>query len=311
MGFIRSISLYESAKNKSSVSPFDASAQLHLNWLSADITVYDFAPEGEFLASIYNSHKFMELLVIQSGKGTMYISGESPVPLESGSLVFINKNISHKLESDPEQPLRTYLISFMLTPRAPFEKVPRQWIEDEMLIIRKILGSDFLCAKDGCGCMHELDHILQSSKTRSLGEFVKIKNCMSNLIMSAFQSFTCLPVRPDFEDILLNAPAMSALRVIRYIRDHFTEKITLASVSESLFYSPRQCQRVIQDSLGVSFSDYLTDLRLSYAKDLLGSTNYSMEEVAERSGFKNGKSFSRLFQQREGTTPYRYRKEQT
>lgn len=66
---------------------------------------------------------------------------------------------------------------------------------------------------------------------------------------------------------------------------------------------------VIQDSLGVSFSDYLTDLRLSYAKDLICSTNHSIEEIAERSGFKNGKSFSRLFRQREGITPYRYRKE--
>lgn len=303
--------MHESAKNKSSVSPFDASVQLHLDWLSADITVHDFAPEGEYLVSIYHSHKFMELLLIYSGKGTLFISGESPVSLESGSLVFINKNVSHKLESDPGNPLRTYIISFMLTSRAPVEKVPHQWVEDEMLIISKVLGRDYLYAQDGCGCMHELDHILQSSNTRNLGEFVKIKNSMSSLIMSAFQSFACLPARPDFEDILLNAPAMSALKVIRYIRDHFTEKITLASVSEKLFYSPRQCQRVIQDSLGVSFSDYLTDLRLSYAKDLLCSTNHSIEEIAERSGFKNGKSFSRLFRQREGITPYRYRKEHT
>lgn len=303
--------MYETIKNRSSVSPFSTSAQLHLHWLSAEITVYDFAPEGEYLVSIYHSHKFMELLVIQSGKGTMDLGGKPLIQLESGTLVFINKNISHKLESDPAQPLRTYLISFMLAPCAPAEKVPPQWIEDEKLIINKILGSECLNAKDDCGCMHELDHILQSSTTHNLGELVKIKNYMSNLIMSAFQSFTCLPVRPDFEDILLNAPTMSASRIIRYIRDHFTENITLTSVSESLFYSSRQCQRIIQDSLGVSFSDYLTDLRLSYAKTLLSSTDYSVEEIAECSGFKNGKSFSRLFQEREGITPYRYRKEQT
>jgi len=129
--------------------------------------------------------------------------------------------------------------------------------------------------------------------------------------MSAFQSFTRLPVRLDFEDILLNAPALSTSTITKYIRDHFTEDITLTSVSESLFYSPRQCQRIIQDSLGISFSNYLTDLRLTYAKTLLGSTNYSIEKIAECSGFKNGKSFSRLFQEHEGITPYRYRKEQT
>ena len=294
---------------ESNVSPFNASTQLHLNWLSVDILLYDFAPEGQFLVSIFHSHKSMELLVVQDGRGTLFIENEPPILLESGSLVFINRGVSHKVEADLSQPLCTYLFLFSLAPSASTEKIPAQWIEDEKMIINKVLGSKYCSAIDEMGCMQELNHILQSSQTRSLGELVKIKNYMSNLIMSAFQSFTRFPIRADFDDILQNSQILSTSRITRYIREHFTEDITLTSVAHSLSYSPRQCQRIIHEGLGINFSDYLTDLRLVYAKKLLSTTNYSIEKTAEFAGFKNGKSFSRLFQGREGISPYRYRKE--
>ncbi len=292
------------------VSPFEASARLHWSWLSVDVTLYDFAPEGEFLVSIFHSHNFLELLVVQSGKAILHIEDEAPIALESGSLVFLNQHVPHMIESDLSEPLSTYLILFSLSPRSQTEKIPHEWVEDEMRILDAMLSSRFLCGTDDCGCLHELEHITQSSQTRNLGELVKIKNYMSNLLMGAFQSFTRFPIRRDFDNILLNAPILNTSRITRYIREHFTENISLTSVAESLFYSPRQCQRIIQESLGISFSDYVTDLRLAYAKKLLATTGYCTEKIAECAGFKNGKSFTRLFQAREGITPYRYRKEQ-
>jgi len=270
----------------------------------------DFSQEGQLLVSMMHSHRSLELLVIETGKCDLFVRNEPPILLEGGTIAFINQDIPHKLKARPGGSLQTYLLLFDMEPHATTEKMPTAWIEDEQRIIDAVVKNDYLITEDRYGCLQEVESLLQSVSTRRPGELVKIKNHLSNLIMSAFQSFSNLPVRSDFEDVILNAPYFCAAKITKYIREHFKEDISLAYIAEHFHYSPRQCQRVIQDTLGISFFDYLTDLRLTYAKSLLISTDYSTEKIAECAGFKNGKSFSRLFQAREQTTPYRYRREQ-
>jgi two-component system response regulator YesN len=47
---------------------------------------------------------------------------------------------------------------------------------------------------------------------------------------------------------------------------------------------------------------------MTHAKELLRSTDETMEEIAEHSGFKSGKAFTRQFKEKEGITPSAYRK---
>jgi hypothetical protein len=253
----------------------------------------DFSQEGQFLVSMMHSHHSLELLVVASGECDLFVRGNPPVPLEGGMIAFINQDVPHRLTARSDAPLQTYLLLFVMEPHITSEKMPHAWIEDEQRIIDAVVCNDSMHAEDRYGCLQEVEHLQQSISTRHPGELVKIKNHMSNLIMSAFQAFANLPVRTDFDDIILNAPYFCASKITKHIREHFKEN-----------------QRIIQDALGISFFDYLTDLRLAFAKDLLINTDYSIEKTAEYAGFKNGKSFTRLFQTREHTTPYRYRKEQ-
>jgi hypothetical protein len=88
-----------------------------------------------------------------------------------------------------------------------------------------------------------VESLLQSVSTRRPGELVKIKNYLSNLIMSAFQSFSNIPVRSDFEDVILNAPSFCAAKneihsgafqrgyLAAYIAEHFHYRRGSASAS--------------------------------------------------------------------------------
>lgn len=271
--------------------------------------MYDFAPESENLFGIDHAHKFMELLVIHSGSGAIILENTAQIELGRGSVVFINKGVMHRLESRSTAKFNAFFVSFVVTPRITTEKIPHEWIDDEKVIITKILNSAFQYVQDNGDCIQALDSVVCSAKTRNVGELVIVKNFMSNLLMSAFQAFARLPQRSDFDNVLHKAPSRNSSRIVKYICDQFREDITLASVSESLFYSPRQCQRIIMDNLRMSFSDYLIDLRLAHAKKLLLNTDLCIEMIAEDTGFKNRRNFSRLFAAHEGITPYRYRKE--
>jgi AraC-like DNA-binding protein len=72
-------------------------------------------------------------------------------------------------------------------------------------------------------------------------------------------------------------------------------------------YSPAQFRRHFQRVLGCSPREYLMQLRLEHARDLLESTMLPMSHVAEQAGFASPEHFSRQFMQRFGASPSRYR----
>lgn len=301
--------MYNLSTPHDDINFFNTSSKLYIYWLSAEILIHDFIARGEYLVSVFHSHSTMELMYVRSGSGVIHIEGESPIALEPGCLFFLNSSVPHKLVANSDDPLDTAVLSFSLFPFSTPEKIPQAWVEDEQRIISSVISSRFLHALDNGNADNYLNWLEKSVPSKRLGELVIVKNLMSCFLMSAFQSFTKFPARKDFESVLQGIPMLTASKITQYIQAHYMENITINSVAENLFYSPRQCQRVIRDSIGLSFSDFLSDIRLAHAKELLCTTDYSVEKIAELSGFKSGKSFSRQLKEKEGITPYRYRKE--
>ena len=83
----------------------------------------------------------------------------------------------------------------------------------------------------------------------------------------------------------------------------------MTDLSQALFYSSRQCQRILQNNLGVNFLQVLTDIRLTKAKGFLKNTDLSVQEIAEKCGFHSSQKLSSAFRKRFEKTPVQYRKE--
>nr|WP_307992522.1 helix-turn-helix transcriptional regulator [uncultured Niameybacter sp.] len=61
-------------------------------------------------------------------------------------------------------------------------------------------------------------------------------------------------------------------------------------------------------AVGVSFSNYLTELRMTKAKALMDQTHMKIYEVSEHVGYKNVEHFNRVFKKTIGVSPTQYRK---
>ena len=281
---------------------------INFSWLSANFTVLNFYMIRDSMINIEHKHNFREILYIVSGAGIIRIDGERDIKLSKGDLFYMDAGVKHRLIQEPSRPMRVSVISFNMAPGSTSDKIPRELIDDEHRLIGCVEENRYLTGRDVYGCGRMLRSIIDAMDTNHIGEFMKIKNSLSNYILGAFQSLTRLPEREDFGQLLERTPTFNMMKIIQYMRRHYTEGITLPTVAEALHYSPRQCQRIIYECMGVSFTEILIDLQLSHAKKLLEDTNETLEEIAEHSGFKNGKSFSRQFKDREGVTPYRYRR---
>lgn len=127
------------------------------------------------------------------------------------------------------------------------------------------------------------------------GNFIKFKNCVSNFLVSAFQELTLPQSQPVKYSATDESMMLNMRRIIIYMRDHFSEGLTLQDLAAALNYSPRHCQRLIQEYLGVGFSDYILAHQIRHAKRLLRASSATLEEIAEQSGFSSAKTLTQRF----------------
>jgi two-component system response regulator YesN len=106
------------------------------------------------------------------------------------------------------------------------------------------------------------------------------------------------------EEIDSKSPVAQA---IEYIRSHYTETITLQQVADHVHVSKNYFSILFKQTTGQNFIDYLINLRIERAKELLMTTELKVYEVAEQSGFNDTKYFSKLFKKVTGVSPVDYR----
>ncbi len=109
------------------------------------------------------------------------------------------------------------------------------------------------------------------------------------------------------------APTGSTYKIINeatgYINDHFSDDITLEFISNKFFISTHYFSRIFKKITGVSFIEYLNNVRTKSSQKLLVSTNLSISEIAARVGYKSNTHFGRIFKKTIGISPSEYRTE--
>lgn len=93
------------------------------------------------------------------------------------------------------------------------------------------------------------------------------------------------------------------LRAKQFINKHFCENISLEVVSEHLSLSPSYFSSLFSRATGESFIDYVTNLRIDLAKELIKSAKYKVYEISEMVGYDNPHYFSRIFKKVVGVSP--------
>lgn len=97
-------------------------------------------------------------------------------------------------------------------------------------------------------------------------------------------------------------------KVCAHILEHYMESdMSLISVAKSVFISPTYLSILFKKKLGVTFSDFVINLRMDKAKQLLSMGNLRTYEVAARTGYNDPQYFSGCFKKHSGLTPTEYR----
>lgn len=254
----------------------------------------------------WHYHPELEITCIKQGRGTRLV-GDHVAPFEAGDFVFMGSDLPHTWVSDDdfnrsEEQMEVAVLQFH-----PSLFSPQLLSLPEMRHIRHLLnyagqGIEVKGARRA-EAAQLLYQLIEAEGMQRFTLFLSLLN-----LLGQAQEFSLL-VSKAYLPPLDHTTEERILKVCRYIHDNFTSSVKLETIARIANLNETSFCRFFKKSTGQSLSEYVHDLRIGKACNLLlDKRKYSMSEVAYLSGFNSQTLFNRIFNRKKGMTPSNFRK---
>lgn len=95
--------------------------------------------------------------------------------------------------------------------------------------------------------------------------------------------------------------------VISYIDQNYLSNISLSDLAERFYLSKEHLSRLFKKETGQNLFTYIMELKLKESKQLLKTTDMTLDDIAYHLGFSNGNYFSKVFKKNCDISPSEYR----
>ena len=224
-----------------------------------------------------------ELIYIIDGQAVYTINGEK-YNVKKGDLLCIPRGCNRSAYTNPDNLMECYGISGLFynstlsETNLPFPLISNVGIHRDIFPIYKNLFSSMMERKPG----YEL-------KARGLF-MVILSYFYDRLIFGSTNSNYDIRIR----------------KAIEYIFEHFPEKITIQTVSNKIGLNAYYFGNLFKKETGKSFHQFLNNIRLNHAENMLSEGELNVNEVAWACGFSDPFYFSKLFKKERGVSPSKY-----
>jgi two-component system response regulator YesN len=136
----------------------------------------------------------------------------------------------------------------------------------------------------------------EASKFRSIDELSKWFKGMYDSLLTALEANQ---IKGDY--------SITIKKAIEFILKNYNKDISLSDVSNEVDVSPQYLSKLFKNITRENFIDYLTNIRIQKAIQLLADTKYKVYDVGSMIGYKNLKHFYKISKENTGVTPSEYR----
>ncbi|MFW2489679.1 AraC family transcriptional regulator [Clostridium chromiireducens] len=95
---------------------------------------------------------------------------------------------------------------------------------------------------------------------------------------------------------------------VKFINEHFTEDIDLKKLADIEHYNVSYYSEWFKNNMNVSPTEYIQNLRVKRAKELLLNTNLTVLQISQMVGYEHNSSFTKVFKHLEKISPAEYRR---
>jgi len=272
------------------------------------INYFEVSLHSPLFSRYFHRHNYFELDYIYQGSCRYYIEDEDNSSiLQQGELCIINQNVAHAIElmNDHDIVLKCF-IPLTAVDLSIFTEVDRSSAVRDFITGSLAQETGYYAYMVFRPAQNE---IIQDILGKLIAEYLEqttgwkraVENYLSLLVLELVR-------REDNGSITSRSTVQDriAAQILRQMREQY-QTLTLSELAESYHFHVNYLSRLIRRCTGQSFSEHLTQIRLSEAEKLLISTDLPIAEIAAQIGYAGPTFLFRLFQLRHGLTPQQYR----
>lgn len=229
-------------------------------------------------------HKHLELIYLYQGISIATVDNDN-YTLNAGDLFVSFPNQIHYYHD--QEPVKGYLLIFSPDAFPDLREVFQNKIPVKPIIDASLLPEDV------------------ESKMGKICEFICSEDPYERIAAKGHLLAFLAELLPKVEMVSQTADLDNTQKLLIYCIEHYTEPITLDSVSRALHLNKYYISHVFKERMDIGFADFISSLRVEHACSLLKNDS-SITDVAYASGFSSIRTFNRQFARKMGTTPTEY-----
>ena len=249
--------------------------------------------QDEWAMHDLHSHPHFELYFLSKGSRTFFLSN-ALYKLQAPAFVVVPPHVMHKTEGGA---FERYNVNVSLNYLNDFEK---ETLEKKALSIMKPKP------KEEAELLHILHLLNTVDRRQKHGE--NTLNTLFSYFIFTINQLEGSTQTPHTET--KNSIPPLILKVIDHINEHYNQKQTLDELAKCFFVSRSTLIYNFKKYTNCSLIDFLLNVRLTKAKELLLNTKKSIGEISELCGFCSANYFGLIFKKKENLSPANFRKHQ-
>lgn len=261
--------------------------------------------EMPFFTYPWHFHREFEILYVIEGFGTRFVA-DNIESFQSGEMALIGSNLPHFWRSD-----ESYLNSGgKLKVKYLVIQFPDDFLKEEIANYPEyhLIGELLQRASRGIGFSGEFSarvsrKLIKMAKKSGFERIILLQELLQ--ILAKTDEYKLLAgelyqfEKHDFTNDRLT-------KVMHFLNTNYQRKIELEKVAEIANLHPSAFCRYFKEKTGKSLSEFISDMRISYACRLIIDGKLSVSQICFESGFNNISNFNRTFKNHTGFTPTNY-----
>lgn len=260
-------------------------------------------PHTRFVHFPEHTHDYIEMIYMCQGQTTHIVNGKSIILLQGETLI-LNQHATQEILPAGEDDIA---INFIIMP--PFFSKALEMLGEEETPLRHFIIDCIAGRENTDGYLH--------FKT---ADILQIQNLFENLVISFIEKDSAKRKINEFTMGLLllefinhsdklvyeNKETSALFQVLKYIEENY-QSGSLSDAAELLHYDLYWLSREIKRKTGRTFTQLLQEKRLLQTEYLLINSNMKISDIAASVGYNNMSYFHRIFEEKFGMSPKKYR----
>ena len=256
----------------------------------------------------WHFHPEVELIYIHKGRGTRFI-GTDVHRFEPDELFLFGSNLAHMWRCDPEY----FIENSKLKAEVTIIYFHHDFLGNKFFNIPELKSIDSLLEKAKLGIKITGDTkvsikelMSKLSEVKGLERITMLLTILEKMAVSKEKQY----INPVYHEVKIDRSEANRLnKIFQYISDNFQRKITLSEIASVANLSAKAFCRYFKSKTRKTFYDFLLQVRVAHACNLLLEKEMTIYEVCYDCGFNNLSNFNRYFKKIMDKTPTNYKRE--